>query len=71
MKIDRKKVAENLIQLRGKKTQSYIARELGIAQSTYALYETGKRVPSDDVKVTIAAYYRKSVQEIFFDTIIA
>lgn len=31
------------------------------------MYETGKRIPSDDVKVRIAKYYDTTVQEIFFD----
>lgn len=70
-KVNRQQIAKNLVNLRGEKTQSNTAKELGIAQSTYALYETGKRIPSDDIKVTIAEYYGKTVQEIFFDSILA
>lgn len=71
VRIDKNAVAKNLITLRGEKTQAKLAKDLGIAQSTYALYETGKRVPGDDMKATIAAYYKKTVQEIFFDAILA
>ena len=71
MKVNRDQIAKNLVSLRGNHTQAYLAKELGIAQSTYALYEMGKRVPGDDMKATIAAYYGKTVQEIFFTSIIA
>lgn len=70
-KINREQVAKNLVNLRGEKTQASLAKELGVAQSTYALYEIGKRVPGDDMKATIAEYYGKTVQEIFFDAILA
>lgn len=71
VKINREQVAQNLVNLRGERTQAFTAKELGIAQSTYALYEIGKRVPGDDMKATIAAYYGKTVQEIFFDAVLA
>lgn len=64
--MNRKKIGEKLIKLRGEKTQAEIAREINVVQSTYAMYETGKRVPSDAVKIRIAEYYKKTVQEIFF-----
>lgn len=60
-------VAERLISLRGEKTQRQVADAIGVSQSTYAMYETGKRVPSDEKKKKIAKYYDKSVQSIFFD----
>lgn len=64
--MDVKKMSKKLIQLRGDKTQEEVARALGIAQSTYAMYESGKRTPSDEKKTRIADYYNKSVQFIFF-----
>ena len=64
--MDRSKISENLIRLRGKKTQADVAELIGIGQSTYAMYETGKRVPSDDVKIKIAKLYKRTVQSIFF-----
>ena len=64
--MDRGKIADNLVRLRGKKTQSDVAEQVGIGQSTYAMYETGKRVPSDEVKIRIAKFYRRTVQSIFF-----
>lgn len=65
--MDRSKISENLIRLRGKKTQAEVAEQVGIGQSTYAMYETGKRVPSDEVKIRIAKLYKRTVQSIFFN----
>lgn len=64
--MDRGQIAQNLVELRGKKTQAEVAEQLGISQSTYAMYETGKRMPSDEVKIRIAKLYKKTVQAIFF-----
>lgn len=55
-----------LVKLRGKRTQEEVARDLGIATSTLAMYETEKRVPRDSIKVLIAEYYKTPVQKIFF-----
>lgn len=68
--MDKQKIAEKLISLRGKRTQSEVAKALNISQSSYAMYETGKRIPSDEVKIAIAQYYEKTVQEIFFDLVL-
>lgn len=64
--MNKKKIAKTLVKLRGKKTQSEVAKGIDVGQSTYAMYETGKRVPSDEVKIRIARFYGKTVQEIFF-----
>ena len=31
------------------------------------MYETGKRIPRDEIKIKLADYYQKTVQQIFFD----
>ncbi|MCM1400324.1 MAG: helix-turn-helix domain-containing protein [Clostridium sp.] len=64
--MNKKIIAERLVRLRGNKTQTEIARAIGVCQSTYAMYETGQRIPSDERKKKIAEYYKKSVQSIFF-----
>lgn len=61
-----KKFAHKLRTLRGDKTQAYIAAQLGISPSSWAMYENGDRIPRDEVKIQIAAYFNKTVQEIFF-----
>lgn len=57
---------EMLKLLRGEKTQEEIARAIGITKSSWAMYERGERTPRDEVKVQIAQYFGKTVQEIFF-----
>lgn len=64
--MDAMKIAEKLVKLRGDKTQKEIAEAIGVAQSTYAMYEIGQRIPSDEVKIRIAKYFKKTVQFIFF-----
>ena len=60
------KIAEKLIKLRGDKSREEVAKAVGVSISAISMYENGERVPRDDVKVRIAEYYKKSVQEIFF-----
>ena len=52
--------------LRENMTQERIAADLGITKSSWAMYERDQRVPRDEVKVRIANYFHKTVQEIFF-----
>lgn len=64
-------IAKRLINLRGEKTQLEVAKALGISQSTYAMYETGRRIPTDEIKIKISVYYGTSVQDIFFNRTLA
>lgn len=57
---------EILRQLRGEQTQVAVATAIGITKSSWAMYERGERIPRDEVKRRIAAYFGKTVQEIFF-----
>ena len=56
-----------LIKLRGAKSQADVAKSIGIATSTLAMYEREQRVPRDPIKVALASYYGTTVQNIFFD----
>jgi DNA-binding XRE family transcriptional regulator len=55
-----------LRQLRGCKSQETIAQDIGITKSSWAMYERNERTPRDEVKIRIADYFGKTVQEIFF-----
>ncbi len=57
---------EQLKMLRGSMSQEEISQKIGITKSSWAMYERGERVPRDEVKIKIANYFKKSVQEIFF-----
>lgn len=58
---------EKLRELRGDKSQSEVAKAVDISDSAMSAYENGDRIPRDEVKIRLAAYYGKTVQEIFFD----
>ncbi len=64
--MDSMKVGKRLVELRGNRSQETVARSVGISVSSLSMYETGLRNPRDEVKLRLAEYYRKSVQEIFF-----
>lgn len=57
---------QQLKKLRGECSQDEIARRIGITKSSWAMYERGERVPRDEVKIKIANFFGKTVQEIFF-----
>lgn len=65
--MDKQLISSRLVKLRGNKTQKAIAEEVGVSVSTWAMYETGQRIPSDEVKIKIAKVFKKSVQSIFFN----
>lgn len=64
--MDKAKIAEKLRNLRGDRSISDVAMDLGITPSALSNYEQGLRVPRDEIKEKIARYYKKSVDYIFF-----
>lgn len=64
--INQKKIGEKLIALRGDKTQAEVSKKLKISISALGSYERGERSPRDEIKIRIAKFYNKSVQDIFF-----
>lgn len=65
--IDKEKMAEKLKQYRGEKTQKEVCLDVGITPSALAMYETGERVPRDEIKVILANYYHTTINELFFN----
>ena len=65
-KVDMAEAGRRLRQLRGIRTRSGVARELGISYSALAFYECGQRTPSGPVKKKLADYYGVPVEVIFF-----
>ena len=63
---DTQKIGKRLVKLRGDRSQEAIARELKISYSALRKYESGDRIPRDEIKIKIAKFYGKTVQEIFF-----
>lgn len=64
--IDRAAIGSRLRELRGNKPQSEVASATGVTTMAISQYERGERIPNDEMKVKIAAYYNKSVEELFF-----
>ena len=60
-------IGKRLVELRGNRTQDEVARSVGLSLSAIGMYERGERIPRDEIKLRLAKFYRKSVQEIFFD----
>ena len=54
-----------LRELRGIRTRTGVARELGISYSCLSFYESGDRYPSGRVKEKLANYYGCKVEDIF------
>lgn len=64
--MDAKKIGERLVLLRGTKPIVKVASDLNISPSALSMYENGERIPRDNIKIRIAAYYQKPIQDIFF-----
>ena len=60
-------IGRKLVQARGEQPQTEVARELGISASAMSMYESGERVPRDEIKERIARYYNMTVGFLFFD----
>lgn len=60
-------IAERLVEARGDIPRKAVAEAVEISVSALAMYETGQRVPRDELKVRLAKYYNRTVQELFFD----
>ena len=43
-----------------------VASAVGISVSSLGMYETGARMPRDEVKLSLAKFYGRSVNDIFF-----
>mgnify|MGYP005917931695 FL=1 len=66
--VSKVKIGQRLTELRNKagKTQQEVADDNGTSVSAIAMYEAGKRIPRDEVKVSLANYFHRSIEEIFF-----
>lgn len=59
-------IGETLIKLRGDKTQEEVAKAVGVTKSAISMYENNERIPRDEIKRKMAAYFNVSVEKIFF-----
>ena len=63
-------IGDKLKSLRSERglTQDQVAQDLGISRSAINAYELDQRTPRDEVKVRLANYYEKPIQDIFFES---
>lgn len=65
---DSKVIGARLRDLRGDRSQKAVADAVGVEVMTISNYERGERVPQDEIKIRLAEYFGKTVQDIFFTT---
>lgn len=58
---------DELIKVRGRRTQTEVATKIGISQKYMSKLELGHRTPSFKIAIKIARYYKKSIEELFPD----
>ena len=64
--MDAERIKQNLIKARGDKTMVAVSKETGISVSALSMYESGDRVPRDEIKERLAKYYGTTVGSLFF-----
>lgn len=55
-----------LRELRGERSREEIAGAVNVSVSAIAMYENEERSPRDEIKLRLADFFGKTVQEIFF-----
>ena len=65
--MDRKAVGERLRALRGERTLEEVSKALNVSAMAISLWERGERIPNDDMKIRISAFYGRSISSIFFN----
>ena len=66
--MDAVKIGLRLKSLRERKneTAEQLSRAIDVSASAVTMYETGKRIPRDEVKIRIAEHFAVPVESIFF-----
>lgn len=64
--MDMSVVGQKLVALRGNRTQEEVAKAIGTSLLSMRIYESGQRIPRDEIKVRLARYYGKTIEELFF-----
>ncbi len=66
LEMNPKRIGEKLTVLRGEKPQEEVANAVNISVSALSMYERGERIPRDNIKIRLAAYYNQPICDIFF-----
>lgn len=67
-KMNRERIGQVLTGLRKSRneTLSEVAEAVGASQSAISMYESGDRIPRDEIKLRLAQHYDVPVESIFF-----
>ena len=64
--MNNKEIGKRLVELRGKRTQEEVAKEINVSVSALSMYERGERIPRDNIEIRISKYYERPIYEIFY-----
>lgn len=64
--MDKQLIKQRLVELRGERSQTEVAKAVDISPQALSMYESGERVPRDETKERLAAYYGTTVQALFY-----
>ena len=64
--MDAHRIGKRLVALRGARRREEVAKAVGVSFSALCMYETGRRVARDEVKLRLSDYYGVPVESIFF-----
>lgn len=62
-----KEIGQTLAELRGSTPRAVVAEAVGVSNSAMQMYENGERVPRDETKVALAAFFHTTVGALFFN----
>ena len=65
-KVDKEQIGSRLKTLRGSRSQQEVAQAVGVTPMAISLYESGERIPRDEIKVKLAEYFKTTINAIFF-----
>ena len=66
--MDRAEIGKRLRLERVKRfqTQEEVAKAIGISKMAISSYESGDRIPRDDIKVKLAQHFGVAIESLFF-----
>ena len=64
--MDKVALGNRIRALRGTKKPEEVANAVGISISALSMYETGHRVPRDNIKIALAKYFSVPVGDLFY-----
>ena len=64
--MDAKTIGRKLAALRRGRSREVVAKAVGASPSAIAMYESGHRIPRDEMKIALASYFGVDVGALFY-----